>query len=132
MAPAHPLREAVVGPTAHPRLNERPVKAEIDLGHPRSCSEPPLVLLIVSTQSSDVVERSRFEADEIVALDQIHARIFCILWRHHRLVEAGRQHVDEIDVAGKLVVLLLRHGAGYEDADPPIRILFLNVPPLSQ
>src|SRR5262249_38923960 len=34
-----------------------------------------------------------------------------------RLVEAGRQHVDEIDVAGKLAVLLPGNAARYKDAE---------------
>src|SRR5690606_33853664 len=33
-----------------------------------------------------------------------------------RLVQAGRQDVDEIDVAGELLVFLACHAAGYEDA----------------
>ena len=35
----------------------------------------------------------------------------------HRLVEAGRQDVDEVDVGRELLVLLLRHAAGDEDAE---------------
>ena len=35
----------------------------------------------------------------------------------HRLVEAGRQHIDQVDVAGELAVLLARDAAGHEDAE---------------
>ena len=35
----------------------------------------------------------------------------------HRLVQAGRQHVDQVDVGGELLVLLLGHAAGDEDAE---------------
>ncbi len=35
----------------------------------------------------------------------------------HRLVEAGRQRVDQVDVAGELAVLLARDAAGDEDAE---------------
>ena len=36
---------------------------------------------------------------------------------HDRLVQARRQHVDQVDVGGELLVLLLRHAAGDEDAE---------------
>src|SRR5262249_121199 len=35
----------------------------------------------------------------------------------HRLVEPGRQRVDQVDVAGKLAMLFLGNAAGHEDAE---------------
>ena len=35
----------------------------------------------------------------------------------HRLVETGRQRVDQVDIARELAVLLFRDAAGHEDAE---------------
>ena len=71
MEPAHPFGDAFVGPQPDPRLNKRAIEAEIDLGHPRSRGELPVILFVVAAERADVIERSRFKTDEIVAADEV-------------------------------------------------------------
>ena len=123
MEPAHPFGDAFVGPHADPRLNERAIKAEIDLRHARHCRKFPVILFVVAAQCADIIESARFKTNEIVPADQVGGRIVRVLGCHHRLVETRRQRIDEIDVAGELVVLLLRDRTGHEDTEMPDQLV---------
>ena len=71
------------------------VQAEIDLGDACHRRKLALILNAVAAERPDIVERSRLEADEIVAANQVVvAPTGCFLGRHDRLVETWRQHVD--------------------------------------
>src|SRR5262245_15260886 len=120
---AHPLGKALVGPSPHPRLHERAVEADVDLRKAGNHRKLSILLLVVDPERPDVVEGSGFEAYEIVAADQVGRRPVRIFWHHHGLVEARWKHVYEIDVACELVVLLLRYGAGDENAEMTDRLV---------
>ena len=116
---AQPSRGALVGKGADPGLHEGAVEAEIDLGDSRRRCKPALVFLAVAAERTDIVERARFEAHEIVAADQVRRLVVRLLLRHHRLVEARWQDFDQIDVARELVMLLLGDRTRNEDAEMP-------------
>ena len=71
MDPAQPFGKAFIGPAANPRLNERAIKAEIDLRHTGGCRKLAVVFIAVAAQRPDVVKRACLEADEMVTADQI-------------------------------------------------------------
>src|SRR5262245_8939698 len=121
--PAHPFRETLVGPAPDPGLHERAIETEIDVGYASRRSKPPFVLLVIAAKRSNVAEAARFEAHQIVAADQVGANGAWISRRHHGLVKARRQHIDKVDVARELIVLLLRHRSRYEDAEMAYRLM---------
>ena len=73
-------------------------------------------LRVVAAECADVVERpaSQRMIQSPVARSDRRRRWFRL---EHRFVKARRQHVDQVDVARKLAVLLARHAAGHEDAE---------------
>ena len=114
----HPLGEACIGPRLHPGLHEGAIETEIDLGEARDRRELALVIKTVDAKGANVVEGSRLEANEIITANQVVvAWTGCLLRRDYCLVKARRQNVDEVDVAGELIVLLLRYRAGDKDAE---------------
>ena len=123
MQSAQPIGRCLVGERPDPGLQERAVQSEIDLGDPRDRRELPFVLEVVAPERPDGVEVAPLGSHEVVAGDEIGGRIVRVLRRHHCLVEAGREHVDQVDVAGELIMLLLRHRAGDEDAEMADRFM---------
>ena len=114
---AHPFGEALVGPAPYPRLHERAIEAEIDFGQTRDRSELLVILLVVAAHGPDIIQGPGFEPHEIVAPQQIGGLGLDILWHHHRFIKAGWEHVDEVNVARELGMLLLGNRAGDEDAE---------------
>ena len=66
---------------------------------------------------ADIVERSRLAAHHPIPGREIGVGCVPGLALEHRLVEAGRQCIDQVDIAGELAVLLLGDAAGNEDAE---------------
>ena len=60
---------------------------------------------------------------QIVAANEVRITVVRMLGRHYGLVEPRRQYVDEVDVAGELIVLLRCNGAGDEDAQMTNRLV---------
>src|SRR5262249_24060371 len=109
----HPFREFRIWPCFYPGLNKGAIEAGIYFRDARDRCELALVLYCVAAERPNVVERSRFEVNQIVAANEVVVTCATrFLLRHHRFVEAWRQYVDEINVARKFVVLLLGHRAG--------------------
>src|SRR5262245_18842991 len=123
MTAAHPIGKTVIGPTLDPGLHEGAIEAEVDFGEAGDGSEFALVFVVVATKRANVVKGASFEAHQVVAADEIGRGIGFRLWNHHGLVETGRQNVDEIDVAGELVMLLLSDGGRDEDAEMTDRVV---------
>ena len=98
-------------------LEQGAVQAEIDLRHPPHGGEAAFVLGVGLDDGPDVVQGARLEAHDPVAADQVRIGRVGRLRRHHRLVQAGRQHVDQVDVGGEFLVLLLGDAARDEDAE---------------
>ena len=98
------------------RLCECAIECEIDLGYPRRGGEATFVRRIIAAEGADVIERSRFTAHHPIAGDELGIDRSLGLCLEHRLVKARRQDIDEVDVAGKLVVLLPRYARGDEDS----------------
>jgi hypothetical protein len=107
---------------AHPGLHEGAVEREVDLGEPRRGREAPLVLRSLppsARMSSSVRGSHRITQSPVTrsGLSRLAARL------QDRLVEPGRQDVDEVDVGGELVVLLPRDAGRDEDAEMPDRLV---------
>ena len=67
----HPFGEVCIGPRLHPWLHERAIETEIDLGEARDRRELTLVIKTVAAKGANVVERSRLEANEIIATNEV-------------------------------------------------------------
>ena len=102
----HPFRQRRAHERANDRLRERAVEGEIDLGNAGGGREPALVGRIVAAERSDVVERPRLAPHHPIAGREIGVGRVLGLGFEHRLVEAGRQGVDQVDIARELAVLL--------------------------
>ncbi len=102
---------------ANDRLRKRAVKGEIGLGYASGGREAALVGRIIAAESSDVVERPCFAPHHPLAGREIGIDRVLVLALEHGLVEARRQRVDQVDIAGELAVLLLGNAAGNEDAE---------------
>ena len=99
-------------------LEQRAVQAEVDLRDPPHGGEAALVLRVGLHDGAHVVQRARLEAhDPVAGRPRSALAVSAVLRRHHGLVQAGRQHVDQVDVGGELLVLLLGHAARDEDAE---------------
>src|SRR5262249_9586317 len=70
----------------------------------------------VATERADVVERACLAAHDPIAADQVGMNGAIGLGFENRFVEPRRQRVDQVDVAGELVVLLARDFAGNENS----------------
>ena len=117
--PAHRLRHRRRHRRLDPGLQERPVEREVDLRQSCRSLKAPLVGEIVAAQRADVVERAGLAAHHPLAGHEVGVVNRLALRRQHRLVEPGRQDVDQVDVRGELVVLLFRHAGGDEDPQVP-------------
>ena len=113
----YPACHAVIGDAANPGPHERSIEAEIDVGYARRRGKAALVLLAVAPERADVLQSSAYEADQVVSRHEVRRGVDIALGRQHGFVEAGRQHIDQIDIAGELVVLLFRNGGGDENAE---------------
>ena len=100
-------------------LGERAIEAEIDLGQPRDCRKALLVLGAVDAEGADVVERSRLEPEEILAVDKVAVRRVLADVGDDGLIEAGRRRLDHLHAGDELAVLLGRDLARDEDAEVP-------------
>ena len=114
---AHRLGERRRDHGADRRLGEGAVEREVDLREPGGGLELALVGEVVAAERADVVEGAGLAAHHPFAGDEVGVVDRLALRRQDRLVEAGRQDVDQVDVRGELVVLLPRDAAGDEDAE---------------
>ena len=112
-----PFGGLLAGERPNKRLQQRAIQAEIDLRHAPHGREPALVLGVGLDDGPDVIQGALLEADDPVAADEFRMDRVRGLAGHHRLVQTGRQHVDQIDVGSELIVLLAGHAAGDEDAE---------------
>ena len=115
MHPAQPVRRGLVARGPHGGLHIGAVEAEIDARKLRHRGEAPVLLLAAADDHADVVQVAAGEARDVVRLHQLRPRLVRQPPLQLRLVEPGRQHVDQVDVGGELLVLLARHRAGHED-----------------
>ncbi len=112
-----PFNGLVAGEGADDRLEEAAIKAEIDLRHLPRGGETALVFGVWLDDGPDVGQGSLLEAHDPVADDHFRMDRLGALARDDRLVKAGRQHVDQIDVGSKFLMLLFRHPARHENAE---------------
>ncbi|CFD96699.1 Uncharacterised protein [Bordetella pertussis] len=112
----HPLGRLRRDGGPHPRLHEAAVQAQIDVGNAGHRREALVVLLVALDDLAHVVQAAALERQHVVAVGQVGIGRVGRLVGDLGLVNAGRQHVDDVDVGGELLVLLARHRAGDEDA----------------
>src|SRR5689334_6859897 len=98
VSPAHPFSRVLTRPQPQPGLNERAVEAEVDLGDARDGRELSIVVGVVGAERANIVESSRLEANEVTTFDQVGVAATFFLRRQNGFIEAGGQHVDEINI----------------------------------
>jgi hypothetical protein len=112
----HPLRQGRVDQSANCRLGKGPVKGKIDLRNAGGCGEPALIGRVVTTECSDIVQSPCLTSHHPVSSNKIGIDRITGLVLKHGFVEAGRQGIDQIDIAGELAVLFLCNAPRNEDA----------------
>ena len=98
-------------------LEQGAIQAEVDLRYPLHRSEAAFVLGVGLDDGPQVVQRTRLEAHDPVAGDQFRIGDVGSLGGHHRFIQTGRQHVDQIDVGSELLVLLPGDSSPDKDAE---------------
>ena len=83
----------------------------------RGGRKPAFVGRVVAAERADVVERALLTPHHPVATREIGVCRLRGLRFEHRLVETGRQRIDQVDVAGEFAVLLLGDTARDENAE---------------
>ena len=96
---AHRLSHRLRDGGAHEGLQKGAIEAEVDLGHPGDRSEAPFVLGAVDAEGADVVERSRLQAEEILAVDEVAVRRVLACVADDGLVKARRGRLDHLHAA---------------------------------
>src|SRR5262249_13846377 len=96
---------------------EGAVKGKIGLGHGGGGRETALIRRIIAAERADVVQGPCFAPHHPLSGREIRIGRVLGFGLEYRLVEPGRQRVDQVDVAGKLAMLFLGNAAGDEDAE---------------
>ena len=120
---AHQLRHLGRNCRTNPWLHEIPVIGEIDLGYPRGGRKPPFILGRVAAHRPDIVQGALFAAHDPLSTRKLRIGGIGGFGFEGCLVKPGRQHVDQVDVAGEFAVLLLGDAAGDEDSEMPDRFV---------
>src|SRR5262249_47423007 len=107
----------------HQRLREGAIKREISLRHFCSSRETPFIRGIVAPERPNVIERPRLAAHHPVPAREVGIDGIFSLCLEDRFVKAGRQHIDEIDVAREFAVLLAGHSGRNEDSQMAYRLM---------
>src|SRR5690606_10519281 len=95
---------------------EAAVQAQVDVGDARHGGEAPVVFFLALDDGAHVVDFATRERQYIIAGRQVGVERVRGLVGDLGLVDAGRQHVDQVDVGGEFLVLFARHAAGHENA----------------
>src|ERR1700684_2809328 len=85
-------------------LHKRSIKRMIDLGHSRNSRKAALVRGIVAPERSDVIERSRFTAHQPIAAHKLWICDFSGPRFKDRFVQARRERINQVDVAGQFAM----------------------------
>ena len=118
-------RQRRVDERANHGLRKRAIEREIGLRYAGGGREPALIGRIVAAERSNVVERPGLAPHHPIAGGEIGVGRVPGLALEHRLVETGRQGVDQVDIARELAVLLLCNAAGNEDAQDDRRVSWM-------
>ena len=113
----HQLRYGGRQDAAHHGPHECAVERQVSFRHPGRGGEAALVGGVVAAERADVVERPPLAAHDPVAGDEVGVGCLAGFGLEHRLVKARRQHVDHVDIARELAVLLARHAGGDENSE---------------
>ena len=93
------IREGRIDKRPHYRLHKGAIEREVCLRNAIHGGEAPLIGCAIAAKRTDVVERSRLAAHHPIAGHEVGTGARLSLRFKNRLIEAGRQRVDEIDVA---------------------------------
>ena len=114
---AHQFRHLRRHHRLDPGLHEFPVGIEVFFRDPLGGLEAPLILRRIAAHGADIVECPRLAAHHPLADRKVVVGRFGRPCLESRFIKTGRQHVDQVDVAGELGMLLLGDAAGNEDAE---------------
>ena len=105
------------------RLHECAVKRQIDFRDARGGRKTPLILRRIAAHGADIVQRPLLAAHDPLTRYQIGIGGVAGFALELRLIEAGRQYIDQIDIAGELIVLFLCNPAGDENPEMADRLM---------
>src|SRR5262249_53203992 len=105
------------------RLRESAIESEIDLRHLCRSREAPFIRGVVAPERPNVIEGPRLAAHHPIPAGEIGIDRIFSLRLEDRFVEAGRQHIAEIDIAREFAVLLAGHSGRNEDSQVPYRLM---------
>ena len=103
----------------HDGLSKGAIERKIYFGNARGRRKTALIRHVVAAERADIVQRPCFASHHPVSEREIGVGGFRGLVLKHRLIEAGRQRIDQIDIARELSVLLFRDASGNEYAEMP-------------
>src|SRR5258708_20733264 len=86
-------------------------------GYPGAGRETAFSRRIIAAEGADVVQGPCFAPHHPISGREIRICRVLGFGLEYRLVEPGRQRVDQVDVAGKLAMLFLGNAAGNEDSE---------------
>src|SRR5882724_133506 len=107
----------------HERLKERAVGRQTYFRYPSRGGEAPFIGSVVAAKRVDVVEGPRLAPHNPIASDELGTRRIVGFQLKDGLVETRGQNIDQVDVAGKLAVLLARHAGRNEDSQVTDRLV---------
>lgn len=100
----------------NPWLCECPIQAEIDAREACDCVEAAIAFRIGLHDFADVLQRARFDGQQIVAIDQFRVERLAGFWFDHRFKDSGGQQIDKVNIGGEFLMFLASDATGHEDA----------------
>ena len=116
---SHPVGGGRRDHRPHPRLHEAAIQPEMDVRQMRHRRKAPVALRVRLHDGPDVRHTASLDRHHVIAVDQLAVRRVGGLVCDLRLIDAGGQHVDQVDVVHELAMLLSSRAARHEDAQVP-------------
>jgi len=111
-----PLRTLVRDQGTHPWLHEAAVASQVDLGDPRNGGEPAIVLRVGTDDLTDFIDAAAANPRQEDVTGWVSFLHWVGMLIDLHVVNACRQHVDDVDVLSELLVLFTPDAAGDEDS----------------
>jgi hypothetical protein len=99
MEVSHQIGQTRIDQRPHDRLHEGAIEREVGFRHAVDRRETALVGNTIAAKRTDVVERSRLAAHHPIAGHEVRTGGCLGLRFENRLIETGRQRIDQIDIA---------------------------------
>ena len=115
----HPVCHRVADQRPHKGLSKRAIERKVYFGNTRGRRKAALICHVIAAERPDIVQRSCFASHDPISEREIGVGGFRGLVLENRLIKAGRERIDQVDIARELSMLFLRDASGNEDAEMP-------------